>query len=334
MIDLQPGIVIADRYRILRKIGSGGMASVYEAHDAKKKRRVALKIPYEPFWMDRRAMKRFLREARATLPIRSPHVVRTLAVGRQSDGMPYMVMQFVEGTPLRDIMYSDGKQRQLPTELALTLLHQIATGLAAAHEVQVIHRDVKPDNVLVTFLGETPVARLFDFGLSLAATEAATSRLTEPNTTLGTPQYMPPEQAQSARQADARADVYSLGIIAYELLAGSLPFEGEDAQEVWRNAWRGHAIPLGQSRPDLPAPLADEIMRAISRDPEQRHPTAAAFRAAIEPYVPASARAAPPRGAHADDSTDGLTWPLVVGATFAGVIAIGMLIILLLRWMQ
>jgi eukaryotic-like serine/threonine-protein kinase len=332
--ELAPGSVIANRYRILRNIASGGMATVYEALEPDKKRRVALKVPHQAFVHDRRSMRRFMREARATLAIRSHHVIRTYAVGRLPSGVPFIAMEYVEGTPLRDLMYQGSAElRPMPMELALKLIDQVAAGLSAAHAVRVIHRDMKPENVLVAFYGDKPMAKVFDFGLSLAADTNA-SRLTEPNTTLGTPQYMPPEQAQSARAADARSDIYSVGIMAYEMLAAMLPFEGETPQEIWRNAWHGRAVPLAIRRPDLPPDVVDVINSCIARDPAARPQTLQLLRDAISHHLPSSERAQTMPPPAPPSLMSRLLDPWVIGAMAATVIALGLALILLLRAMQ
>jgi serine/threonine-protein kinase len=339
--ELQPGSVVANSYRIVRKVASGGMASVFEANERARNRRVALKIPHEAYGQDRKMMRRFLREARATLSIRSPFVVRTLAVGKLGDGLPFLIMEYVEGTPLRDLMYDEaGEPRPMPLQQALLLLDQIACGLAAAHDVRVVHRDMKPDNVLVTTRNGAPVAKIFDFGLSLLTGELTGSRLTEPNTTLGTPQYMPPEQAQSARHADVRSDIYSLGVIAYEMLSAHLPFPGETLQEVWSSSFRGNAIPLASWRPELPQSLTEAIMTAISRVPARRHASVHAFRACLIAHFPDGALPSlhpPPapapaaRLALARLSLRQLPFPVLLAAVFVTVLALGAAAIMLVR---
>lgn len=287
MSALQPGTLVADKFRILRKIGSGGMATIFEAQDKDSAAKVALKIPHDSFRQDRGAMKRFLREARAAMAIDSPNVIRTLSVGKMANGMPFLAMEYVDGVALRDLMYDTQADPQpVAMETTLPIVDQIASALVAAHAVNVIHRDIKPDNVLIAFGQDGMNAKVFDFGLSLLSAEFSISRLTAPGVTFGTPQYMPPEQARNAGAADERADIYALGVIAYEMLAAKFPFEGETPLEVWRNATHGKPVDLTVHRPDVPAELAQLIMKAISRDPADRPQTAKAFREAIAPFLP------------------------------------------------
>ena len=287
MSALKPGTLVADQYRIVRKVGSGGMATIYEAKLKDTGERVALKIPFDSFRQDKGAMKRFLREARAAMAINSPNVIRTLSVGRLGNGMPILAMEYVDGIPLRDLMYDpQGTPQPMAIETTLSVVDQIASAIEAAHAVNVIHRDIKPDNVLIAFGQDGMVAKVFDFGLSLLSAEFSISRLTAPGVTFGTPQYMPPEQARNAGAADERADIYALGVIAYEMLAANFPFEGETPLEVWRNATQGKPVELAVHRPDLPTGLAEVIMKAISRDPKDRQQTARDLREALAPHVP------------------------------------------------
>ena len=279
-----PGSIIAQAYRVVRKIGSGAMGTVYEAVVVATGERVALKIPHNTFLADRSALKRFMREAQATLGIRSPFVVRTMSLGKLPTGLPFLAMEFVDGISLAELMdrYSGGP---MPRGPALRLLDQIAEGLTAAHEAGVIHRDLKPGNVLVASPDTAPVARIFDFGLSLLASDLA-GRLTLTGVTFGTPQYMAPEQIRAARDACVQTDIYSLGVIAYEILAARWPFSGPSAQEIWHAATHFDPIPLAKHRPDLPTPLCKAVMKAMAREPASRFESAAQFRAAIAPFAP------------------------------------------------
>ncbi|MBI5533140.1 MAG: serine/threonine protein kinase [Deltaproteobacteria bacterium] len=284
MHTIGPGSLVAQAYRVVRRIGKGGMGTVYEAIVEATGERVAIKIPHDCFRADGAALKRFVQEARATLFIRSPHVVCTMAVGRLPTGMPFLAMEYVDGISLREMVYPRGR-RMLPLKVALVLIDQIASGLSAAHEAGVVHRDLKPSNVLVTSAEDCPRARIFDFGLSLLATETA-GRLTLSGVGFGTPEYMAPEQIRNAKHVDGRADVYSLAVMAYEMLTQKLPFDGVDAREVWHRATHDQAVPLSKYRANSPAGLSDVIMRAMSKDADARPPSAEAFRRSIAPYLP------------------------------------------------
>jgi eukaryotic-like serine/threonine-protein kinase len=324
---LQPGDLVAGRYRVVRKVAAGGMATIYEAQTEQGGETVALKIPHESFRQDRGALKRFQREARAAMAIKSPHVVRTLSVGKLANDMPFMVMEYVDGTPLRDLLYDpQGNPQPMGLETTLSIVDQIAAAVSAAHEVSVIHRDIKPDNVLISFDGQNMMARVFDFGLSRLAVELSVSRLTAPGITFGTPQYMAPEQARSAGAADERTDIYAMGVIVYEMLSTHLPYEGDTAAEVWRSITKGDPVPLRAHRPDLPARLSEVVMQALARDPARRFASAAAFREAlastrplVAPKLPA-ARAAHRRGADGRVVALGVTMAVLILGLIAAMI--------------
>jgi eukaryotic-like serine/threonine-protein kinase len=279
VLPLGPGSVVAQAYELQRKIGQGAMGTVYEALVRSTGERVAVKIPHDCFRLDDSALKRFLQEARATLMIRSPYVVRTMAVGRLPSGMPFFAMEYVDGVNLRDIIHAPGEQRP-GTGKALMLVEQMALGLTSAHQAGVIHRDLKPSNVLVASYDTRPCARIFDFGLSLLADEAS-ARLTLSGSSFGTPEYMAPEQISDARSVDALADLYSLAVIAYELLSGTLPFGTGSPREIWQRVTHDEPVALSSYRPDLASGICDEVMKALARDPEARHGSVEEFRLAI-----------------------------------------------------
>ena len=278
-----PGTVINESYRVVRRVAIGGMATVYEAILLGTGQRVALKIPHEQFRQDKDGLRRFLREAQAAMAIRADNVVQIVAVGRLPNRMPFLAMEYIDGVGLRDVMYPPDDTR-LPTRTALSLVDQIAAAIESAHAAGVIHRDLKPDNVLITAGPDGMIAKVFDFGLSFIAMEGSVSRLTTTGTTFGTPQYMAPEQIRGAKHVDARVDVYALGVILYEMLAARWPFEGVDAHDVWHKATYDPPVPLATHRPDLPAGLLEIVMRAISREASDRYATATELREAIAPF--------------------------------------------------
>ncbi len=291
MSDTEPGSVIAHAYRVMRRIGRGAMGTVVEATVIATGERVAIKIPHDCFRVDGSAVKRFMGEARATMEIRSPHIVRTLAVGRQPSGMPFMVMEYIDGVPLSHRIYPEEETR-MPLDEALSIADQIAAGLQAAHDAGLVHRDLKPGNVLVSGPRCAPVAQIFDFGLSCLAQQAA-DRLTLTGMTFGTPQYMAPEQIRSTKHVDARVDIYALGIIIYEMLTQTVPFDGKDSSEIWHKATEETPVALSLKRRGLPLGLSEVVMRAMARDADVRFASAVAFRGALAPLLTASKLGAP-----------------------------------------
>lgn len=292
-LSIGPGSIINESYRVVRRVAVGGMATVYEAILLETGQRVALKIPHDQFRADKDGLKRFLREARAAMAVRADNVIQIVAVGRLPNKMPFLAMEYIDGVGLRDVMYPPDDKR-LSTQMALMLVDQIAAAVSSAHAAGVIHRDLKPDNVLVTFGPNGPVAKVFDFGLSFVAAEFSSSRLTTTGTTFGTPQYMAPEQIRGAKHVDGRVDVYAMGVILYEMLAARWPFEGADTHEVWRKATYDPPVPLSEHRPDLPQGLLDVVMRTISREAADRYATAEELRAAIAPFWKGQAAASSP----------------------------------------
>ncbi len=281
MIRLEPGSIVASAFQIVRLIGSGSMGTVYEARVMETGGRVALKFPHPVFGSSKSALQRFHREAQATLAIDSPHVVRTYAVVKLKRGMPVLVMEYVEGTELADLI--DNHEGPIPLPLVMLVVDQIAMGLSAAHEAGVIHRDLKPSNVLVRNLQTAPVAKVFDFGLSVIVSDGI-SRLTFSGSSFGTPQYMAPEQIRDTKHVDERADIYALGVITYELLTKRWPYSGATVQEIWHDALNNEPWPLRARRPELPEGLCQVVMRAMARSKDARYATADEYRDALMPW--------------------------------------------------
>ncbi|HEX5576337.1 MAG TPA: serine/threonine-protein kinase, partial [Gemmatimonadales bacterium] len=214
---------LAERYTIKRQLGQGGMAVVFLADDSKHHRSVAIKV-LKPELSRSLGPDRFLREIEVAARLTHPHILPVFDSGA-ADGLLYYVMPYVEGESLRDLLEREG---QLSVELALRLTCQIAAALEYAHGRRIVHRDIKPENILLES-GEAVVA---DYGLALAISAAGGERLTESGLALGTPAYMSPEQAAGDRHVDGRADLYSLGCVLYEMLAGEPPFSGPTAQAI------------------------------------------------------------------------------------------------------
>lgn len=262
---------LGDRYSIEREIGHGGTALVYLAHDRKHQRRVAIKV-LRPELAVAIGPERFLREIDIAARLSHPHILPLYDSGA-TERLSFYVMPVVEGKSLRDRIT---QERQLPLEESVRLTGQVADALAYAHAQGVVHRDIKPENILL--VGDD--ALVADFGIAKAA-DGAGERLTETGIAVGTPAYMSPEQAAGARTIDGRADVYALGCVLYEMLAGQPPFTGATAQAVLARHALDPVPPLLTVRPDLPEAVDRATRRALAKAPADRFATPAAFKAAL-----------------------------------------------------
>jgi serine/threonine protein kinase len=263
---------LRDRYTLERELGRGGMATVYLAHDLRHDRDVALKV-LRPDLAAVLGRERFLAEIRLTAKLDHPHIL-TLIDSGESNGLLWYVLPFIRGESLRQKLQ---REKQLSLDEALAIAKQIAGALEYAHQHGVIHRDLKPENILL-HEGE---AMLADFGIALAVKEAGGNRLTETGLSLGTPQYMSPEQATGNRQLDARSDVYSLGAVLYEMLAGEPPHTGVTAQAVIAKLMTERPTRLRTVRDAVPEAVDDAVARALAKVPADRFSTTAAFAHAI-----------------------------------------------------
>lgn len=259
---------LADRFQIMRELGAGGMATVYLARDIKHGREVALKVLRPELSADL-GSERFLNEIRITAGLDHPHIL-TLIDSGVSDGFLWYVLPYVRGESLRARLQRD---KQLEIEAAVRITQHIASALDYAHRHDVIHRDIKPENILL-FEEE---AMLADFGIALAVKEAAGDRLTKTGISLGTPQYMSPEQATGERQPDARTDVYSLGAVLYEMLAGEPPYSGATEQAIIAKMLTERPTPLRTLRDTAPQALEQAVAKALARVPADRFASAGAF---------------------------------------------------------
>ncbi len=276
-----PGDLVSGKYRLVRLLGDGGMGSVYEALHEVLGTRVAIKVLHPELARRTGLVERFLQEARVAAKIRSPHVVQVTDVDRTVEGgHAYIVMELLEGESLAGLL---DRQRKLPVTTSCQYTMQILEALESAHALGVIHRDLKPENVFVTHLGGKPVLKLIDFGIAkLRAAEGAQPRnLTVAGVVMGTAEYMAPEQARSAAQVDARADIYAVGVMLYEMLSGTRPVLGDDARVIALKVERGEVTPLVKAAPEVPRELAGLVHRAMAARPELRFANAAEMRLAL-----------------------------------------------------
>ena len=274
------GQVVSGKYRLLRLLGDGGMGSVYEAQHEVLGTRVAIKVLHQDLTRRPGLIERFLQEARVAAQIESPNVVRVSDVDRTPDGIAYLVMELLQGEPLSAVLERD---RKVPIPTAVEYARQILTALEAAHALGVTHRDLKPENVFVTFHAGKPVVKIIDFGIAKLRAPTTTGRsLTQAGITMGTAEYMAPEQAFSADKADARSDIYAVGVMIYEMVSGERPVSGEDARIIAVKVERGEVKPLVHAAPDVPRELAGLVHRAMASRPEVRFQTATDMRIALE----------------------------------------------------
>ena len=263
----QSGDLIADRYELEELLGTGGMSSVFRAHDRQLDRRVAIKILHQHYAQDPEYLERFRREARAVARLSHPNIVTVIDRG-DDDGRQYIVFEHVDGENLKELVLRTGK---LPVRRALELALGVADGLAFAHDRGLIHRDVKPQNVLLNREGEIKVT---DFGI--ARSLHMDHGVTQTGTVLGTAEYLAPEQA-SGKQVSPATDVYSLGIVLWELLAGDAPFVGENFVAVALRHVNEPPPSLQERRPDVSPRLEAAVQRALAKDPARRFPSMTAF---------------------------------------------------------
>jgi len=278
-------------YTIERELGSGGMATVYLAHDKKHDRKVAIKILHAELAAVLGA-ERFLQEIKLTANLQHPHILGLIDSGLIDDdadelrGRPYYVMPFVEGEALRQRL---DKEQQLPVSDSVRIATEVASALDYAHRHGVIHRDIKPENILLHD-GSAIVA---DFGIALAVTQAGGARITQTGLSLGTPGYMSPEQAMGERTITARSDIYSLRAVTYEMLSGEPPFTGPTVQAVVARIMTEEPRPLTSQRRSVPPHVEAAVSRALQKVPADRFASAHEFADALTGEHPVRASDVP-----------------------------------------
>ncbi|HLS49390.1 MAG TPA: serine/threonine-protein kinase [Actinomycetaceae bacterium] len=328
MSALAEGTTLLGRYELRSRVAAGGMGEVWRGHDARLNRLVAVKVLPQRLAGQETFLQRLRIEARNNAQLRHPHVVTLLDYGEDA-GAGVLVMEFVDGEPLGDVIAREGR---LPAAEALAILAQAARGLHAAHAAGVIHRDVKPSNLLVTGSG---FVKLTDFGISRHRDQP---ELTAAGMVMGTAHYLAPELALG-RGASPATDLYSLGIIAFELLSGRRPFTGDSAVDV---AYAHVHEPLPELPADIPAPVARIVASLLDKDPARRPRSGAALARSLENLIPAGSSAAPgqpadrPRGAWRLPTLAELradrVWLTAVSVGLAGVVLLGTLLLGSLAW--
>ena len=300
--------VLTEHYTLDREIGRGGMGIVYQARDRRLKRQVAVKLLPPELAFRPEIRSRFLKEAETAAGLSHPNIVPIYAVDER-DGLVYFVMACIDGETLGQRMQARGP---LPPSEVRRILSEVADALAYAHARGVVHRDIKPDNILLD--GESGRPMVTDFGIARAVSDSGDSRLTATGMAIGTPAYMSPEQSAGERDVDGRSDLYSLGVVGYQMLCGVPPFTAGSTPALLVKHLSERPVPISDRRPDTPPDLAEAVMRLLAKDPADRYATASDLEAVLEGR---GQDVAPPRGAAAAGTLAPM--PLAdPGATYPG----------------
>lgn len=254
------GQKINDRYQIVKSIGEGGMANVYLAYDTILERHVAVKVLRGDLATDEKFVRRFQREALSASSLSHPNIVEVYDVG-EDNGIYYIVMEYIEGKHLKQLIKKRGK---LTTEEVIDIMLQITDGIACAHDSYIIHRDIKPQNIMILDNG---IVKITDFGIAMALNS---TQLTQTNSVMGSVHYLPPEQA-SGKGCTIQSDIYSMGILMYELLTGTLPYKGDNAVEIALKHLKEPLPSIREELPDLPQSVENIILKATAKNPKNRY---------------------------------------------------------------
>jgi serine/threonine-protein kinase len=267
------GQTLAGKYSIEELIKSGGMGSVYRGKHVLMDKTVAIKVLRPSLAVDNVVVARFSREAKAASRISHPHAVSVTDFGESENGVVFLVMEYLDGQTLKDIIRNEGP---LPLARALEIVRQVSGALDAAHQQGVVHRDLKSDNIMLSETNGGDWAKVLDFGIAKIQEPEGTRDhdITAPNLVIGTPQYMSPEQCSQTGPIDARSDVYSLGVILYEMLAGRVPFTGESPTVIMMKQVQDTPPSILTARPDLPKAIGGIVERALAKKPADRFQTA------------------------------------------------------------
>jgi serine/threonine-protein kinase len=290
------GETIADKYRIEGLLGRGGMGAVYRATNLRISKRVALKFLERDAARDLDAVTRFQREAEAASAVESAHIVEIFDSGRTDDGRPYLVMEMLSGEDLRTRLR---REERLPLPETVHMTGQVLRALSRAHAAGIVHRDLKPDNIFLCRRDDDPMfVKIVDFGISKVAPKTNTvDTLTRRGTVLGTALYMSPEQAQAFRDIDGRSDLFGLGAIVYECLAGRPPHTGSAYEAILIDICTKDAADVRTHNPDVPEAVAEVLKKALARERDQRFQTATEFYDALALAAPGLLRTGGPTGA-------------------------------------
>jgi len=273
-----PGDILLGKYRVEEVIGVGGMGRVVRASHLYLQQPVAIKILLPNMAESQSTVARFLREAQATVKLRSEHIARVMDVGTLPDGTPFMVMEFLDGYDLNQILRHHGPQ---VAQAVVDLMLQACEGISEAHAMGIVHRDIKPSNFFITRRPDgSSLLKILDFGISKAGDEI--SELTGTQTVIGTPTYMAPEQMQTARSTDPRSDIWSMGVVMYQMLCGRPPFEAEHYAQLVLKVATEQAAPL---QVPLPGGLQSIVMRCLEKDPKNRLQTVGELARMLAPYA-------------------------------------------------
>jgi serine/threonine-protein kinase len=285
--ELRPGAILAGRYRVEGQIGAGGMGVVVSAQHLQLGQRVAIKYLPTSWLGDFDAVERFKREAWAAAQIKSPHVVRVSDVATLPSGAPFIVMEYLEGEDLAHVI---AKRMPLPLAEITELILQVCEAIAEAHAIGIVHRDLKPSNIFCTRNTEGErVAKVLDFGISKLTGSGWELGITTTRTLLGSPTYMSPEQMHSAKEVDGRTDIWALGVILYELIAGQAPFSASTLPELAIQIATEPPLPLRAAGLDVPVGLERIVSRCLEKDRNKRFPDVGSLAAALTEFAPLTA---------------------------------------------
>jgi len=317
---VKPGDVLAGgKYRVERVLGAGGMGMVVAARHVALGQRVALKFMLKEAMADPTNAERFAREARAAVQLQSPHTARVLDVGKLVNGEPYMVMEYLDGHDLDEVLQQGGA---MPPHLAITYMLQACEAFAEAHGLGMIHRDIKLKNLfLARSVDGRPLVKVLDFGLAKTSGANLDVSLTSTTAVFGSPQYMSPEQMRSAKDVDERSDIWSIGVCLYELLTGRLPFDAPGVAEICAMVLKDDVVPPSRWAVGLPAELDAVILKCLAKDPRERYASVAELGFALEPWSGVEGSAS--RILHVLESSRKIELPTIMDASKGDVLQEG-----------